>query len=86
MGRHARTIRLGRALWESPPLASHVARLIEERFFDDGIFPPIQDAKKAVTLAKNQLEERPAPFPPQNNASRCTHNHHLRPAIIGMLG
>ena len=29
MGRHARTIRLGRSLWESPPLEANVARLIE---------------------------------------------------------
>ena len=62
MGRHARTIRLGRSLWESPALDSKVSRLIEERFFDDGIFPPIKDVKKAVALAKNPLEERPAPF------------------------
>ena len=73
MGRHARTIRLGRALWESPPLASHVARLIEEQFFDDGIVPPLENVNKAVTLAKNPLEERPAPFPRQNIAFRCTH-------------
>ena len=38
LGRHARTIRLGRSLWESPPLEGNVARLIEERFFDDGRF------------------------------------------------
>ena len=62
MGRHARTIRLGRSLWESPPLEANVARLIEERFFDDGTFPPLKDVKKAVTIAKNPQEERPAPF------------------------
>ena len=62
MWRHARTIRLGRAFWESTPLVSHEARLIDERFFDDGIIPPLKDVKKAVTLAKNPLEERPAPF------------------------
>ena len=28
MGRHARTIRLGRSLWESPPLEAHVRSLI----------------------------------------------------------
>ena len=42
MGRHAKTIRLGRSLWESPPLEANVARLIEERFFD-GTFPPLKE-------------------------------------------
>jgi len=62
MGRHARTIRLGRNVWESPPLETNVARLIHERFFDDGSFPPIKEVKTAVAQAKNPLEERPAPF------------------------
>ena len=63
MGRHARTIRLGRSLWESPPLQPNVARLIEERFFDDGTFPALKDVKKSVTIAKNPQEARPAPIP-----------------------
>ena len=45
MGRHARTIRLGRKLWESPPLETNVARLIRERFFDDNPFPPLHEVK-----------------------------------------
>ena len=53
MGRHARTIRLGRNLWEILPLPENVARLIDERFFDDGTFPPLKEVKKAVTIAKN---------------------------------
>ena len=56
MGRHAKTIRLGRSLWESPPLEANVARLIDERFFDDGSFPPLKEVKKAVTTAKNPQE------------------------------
>ena len=56
MGRHARTIRLGRSLWESPPLPENVARLFDERFFDDGTFPPLKDVKKAVTIAKKPQE------------------------------
>ena len=63
MGRHAKAIRLGRALWESPPLEEEVASLIQERFFDDGSFPPMKDVKAATTCAKSQVEERPAPFP-----------------------
>jgi len=62
MGRHAKTIRLGRSLWESPPLEAQVARRIDERFFDDGSFPPLKEVKKAVSMAKNPQEERPAPF------------------------
>jgi len=61
MGRHAKTIRLGRSLWESPPLEANVARLIDERFFD-GTFPPLKEMKKAVTISKNPQEDRPAPF------------------------
>ena len=57
MGRHARTIRLGRSLWESPPLEANVARLIEERFFDDGSFPPLAEVRKAVSEAKKAKEQ-----------------------------
>ena len=39
-----------------------MARLRQERFFDDGSFPPIKEVRTAVVLAKNPLEERPAPF------------------------
>ena len=56
MGRHTKTIRLGRSLWENPQLQATVARLIEERFFDDGTFPPLTDVNKVVTLAKNPVE------------------------------
>ena len=62
MGRHARTIRLGRTLWESAPLEPEVTSLMQERFFDDGTFPPLKEVKTAVAQAKNPLEERPAPF------------------------
>ncbi len=47
MGRHARTIRLGRTLWQSPPLDKEVSRSIAEHFCDDGSFSPWQEAKKA---------------------------------------
>ena len=62
MGRHARTIRLGRTLWESAPLEPEVASLMQERFFDDGTFPPLKEVKTVVAQVKNPLEERPAPF------------------------
>ena len=62
MGRHARTIRLGRTLWESAPLEPEIIDFVQERRFDDGTFPSIKDIKGAVAQAKNPLEERPAPF------------------------
>ena len=62
MGRHARTIRLGRTLWESAPLEPEITSLMQEHCFDDGTFPPLKEVKAAVAQAKNPLEERPAPF------------------------
>ena len=62
MGRHARTIRLGRSLWESAPLEPEITNLMQERFFDDGTFPPLKEVKTAVAQAQNPVEERPAPF------------------------
>ena len=62
MGRHARTIRLGRTLWESAPLEPAITHFMQERCFDDGTFPSIKEVKSAVAQAKNPLEERPAPF------------------------
>ena len=47
MGMHAKTIRLGRGLWESPPLEAREADFIQERFFDDGTFPPLKEVKAA---------------------------------------
>ena len=85
MGRHARTIRLGRSLRGSPPREANVARLIEERFWDDGSFPRMKEIQKTVVLAKPPLEKRPAPF--QGNLGICdSDDHRLRPAIINMVG
>ena len=69
LGRHARTIRFGRSLWESPTLDANAANLIRERFFDDGTFPPMTDVKTYVTLAQNPVEERPAPIQGQTLSS-----------------
>ena len=62
IGRHAQTIRLGRALWQSSPLAADAAADMQERFFDDGTFPPLSEVRKAVAKAKKPDEQRPAPF------------------------
>ena len=62
IGRHARTIRLGRSLWQSPPLHATVTAGMRERFFNDGSFPPRHELRVAVQQAKKADEPRPAPF------------------------
>ena len=62
LGRYAKTIRLGRSLWQSAPLTSKEAEGIRERNFDDGTFPPQQETKKALERARKLDEARPAPF------------------------
>ena len=52
IGKHARTIRLGRSLWQSPPLTEHVSASMQERFSDDGTFSPWKDVERALTNAK----------------------------------
>ena len=62
LGRHARTIRLGRSLWQSAPLTKYDTKSIQERHFQEGTFPPIKQLKKAVDAIKNAEDTRPAPF------------------------
>ena len=45
-GRHAQSIRIGRVLWESPPLTAPEVRDIEEPAFDDGRFPSSEHLRK----------------------------------------
>ena len=52
LGRHATTIRIGRELWQSPPLDATAECKIQERFFDDGSFPAPDMLKKAVAKLK----------------------------------
>ena len=62
LGRHSRTIRLGKQLWQTHPLNEEAKKDIRERFFDDGTFPPPQTVKKALEMMKKAgEEERPAP-------------------------
>ena len=35
---------------------------MQERFFDDGTFPPLAEVRKAVAQAKKPDEQRPPPF------------------------
>ena len=62
LGRHARTIHLGRALWQSPPLDAKVASSVQERMLDDGTFLPLAEVRKTVAQAKKPDEQRPPPF------------------------
>ena len=81
MGRHAKTIRLGRSLWESAPLEPEITSLMQERFFDDGTFPPLKEVKTAAAQAQNPVEERPAPFAgktmPTSSLSTTSYGHRL---------
>ena len=52
LGRHARTIRLGRSLWQSAPLTKAETENIRERHFHEGTFPPPKQLKKAVEAIK----------------------------------
>jgi len=61
-GRHANIIRMGRALWQTPPLDSSQAHGITERTFDDGSLPSSEDSKRAFTSVKQNQESRPVPF------------------------
>ena len=72
-GKHATTIRLGKALWQSPALTETEAKTVQERFFDDGSFPPADEAlKKAAEAVKNE-EERPQPFDARTHPlAQCT--------------
>ena len=63
MGRHAATIRLGRSLWESPALPAEVQRHIQERFFDDGSLPPINQVKSAVAFCEKSIGRAPSALP-----------------------
>ena len=47
LGRHARTIRLGRSLWQSEPLTKDDTNNIRGRHFEEGTIPPIKQIKKS---------------------------------------
>ena len=59
LGRYGGTIRLGRALWQSPAVTNNDKRGIDERFFDDGSVPAPDDLKTAAAKMKAAGEKRP---------------------------
>ena len=70
-GRHAATIRLGKALWQSAPLTNEERSVARERFFDDGTFPPLKDALEAARRAHSNHDEIPRPFSGATDAYAC---------------
>jgi hypothetical protein len=62
LGRHARTIRQGRSLWESEPLSPEVVSGMKECIFDETSFPPLKEMRTVMVKIKKGAEERPAPF------------------------
>ena len=61
-GRHADIIRMGRALWHTPPLTEARARNIKETFFDDGRFPPSEQSKAAFAAKRSTKENLTQPL------------------------
>ena len=61
-GRHARSIRIGKSLWESPALTETEKRSVKEPLFDEDTFPPTQEALKAASAACQLEQERLQPF------------------------
>ena len=61
-GRYSSSIRLGRDLWQSPPLAADVQLNIRERIFDNATFPDRQQIKNAFRKLKQEEIARPLPF------------------------
>jgi len=61
-GRHAEIIRMGRALWQTPPITGSRAEKITETFCDDGRFPPSQESKAAFAAKRSVKEHITNPF------------------------
>ena len=69
IGRHAAVIQMGRDVWQSAPLTAAEKAAVQEKFFDDGSFPPAAEVLKAAREAVKNEEERPAPFDGRTAAS-----------------
>ena len=61
-GRHAKTITLGRILWESQPLSPEQAKTVKETCFDDGRFPSAEEIKTSLKALSKEAEEKIAPY------------------------
>jgi len=62
VGRYAASIRMGRSLWETPPLNASERLRVKERLFDNGTYPDTKDTLKAALQAMQANDDRTAPF------------------------
>jgi hypothetical protein len=86
LGRHARTIRLGRSLWQSDPLSSEIVTSMQERMFDDGCFPPLAEMRSIVAKAKKTRRAAASTLCQQDTTIRCSLGGELRHASPFMDG
>jgi hypothetical protein len=68
LGRHARTIRLGRSLWQSEPLSPEVVSKMRESVFDEKSFPR-RKSDRLLSLTKRNHTHL---FQSYTMASVCT--------------
>ena len=61
-GRYQQSIKLGRAMWATPPVPQEVASGAYEPDFERGQWPSTKDAKNAAKAATKQDTERPMPY------------------------
>ena len=62
LGRHATTIRLGRDLWESPPLTLQERRQARQAIFDESTFPDPKESLDAADKAVQLDQARKEPY------------------------
>ena len=62
IGRYAKTISIGRSLWETPSLSAAEAEEVHEPTFESTFPEEAQTYHKAAQAFIKQTEERPAPF------------------------
>ena len=62
IGRYAKTISIGRSLWETPSLSAAEAEEVHEPTFESTFPEEVQTYHKAAQAFIKQTEERPAPF------------------------
>ena len=68
-GRHAQVIRLGRQLWSTGPLSDEEIDVLDicEAMFDDGQYPPAEEAKQLLAACAAASAEVQAPFSGQTD-------------------
>ena len=62
IGKHTKTVHLGRSLWQTPDLSAAEEAPVRERFFEDDTFPAAQEALQAAAQKIKEDDERPKPY------------------------